>query len=444
MKLITGMLALALIASAADAQDDTINAASRTAAIEEIGALISDNYYDADLGRGIASQLHEMEAGSDVQDVTSGNILAALLTEHLQQIDRHFEVQWRGVEQIALTRAEWAAQEAQDAAGGDGSADPNRWASLRRHNFAFGDLSVLDANVGYLNLTGFAPIEPAEPTARAALTYLANTDTMIIDLRENGGGDPDMVQYLISHFLPAGTEVLYNTFLPRTGDPVEMRSLPDHPAGNRPDVPLYILVSPETLSAAEALAYHLQAMGRATIIGETTAGGANAGDFLLASSGYSVFIPTATSRNAITGTNWDGTGVAPDVSVQADLALDQALLQIYEHMAETSQVPEQAIAADWQAALLAAELNPWVPTAAQLAAYAGDYGPRHISITDGELVYQRDGQEAHPLIPLKEGIFRRADLEDYRFEFAGAETGHATVLVLRLQNGATDSSPRSE
>jgi hypothetical protein len=444
MKFHIAMLGLALMVSAADAQDDVIEGTSRSAAIEEIGALISDNYFDAALAQQLATELEGLAQDADMEDVTSGNLLAALLTERLQHTDRHFDVHWRGAEQIARTRAEWAAEEAQAEATGGGPADPNRWASLRRHNFAFGDLSVLDANVGYLNLTGFAPIEPAEPTARAALAYLANTDAMIIDLRENGGGSPDMVQYLLSHFLPAGTEVVYNTFLPRTDEPTEMRTLPAHPAGHRPDVPLYILVGPETLSAGEALAYHLQAMGRATIIGETTAGGANPGDFFLAASGYSVFIPTATSRNAITGTNWDGVGVTPDISVPAGSARDRALLELYRQMAETNEVPDQARSANWQAQLLAAEIEPWTPTEAMLQAYTGEYGPRRISVVNGELVYQREGRDPNTLLALTEHVFRFADTTEYQLEFAGAETGRADTLILRLENGAMDSSLRTD
>ncbi|WP_417491717.1 S41 family peptidase [Maricaulis sp.] len=443
MKTLFSILALVLIGSAADAQDDAIDPASRSAAIAEIGTLIADNYFDAGLARQIATSLDALNQDADIETVTSGNMLAAILTDQLQQTDRHFEVRWRGAEQVAQTRAEWAAQEAQEAGAANEPADPDRWASLRRNNFAFGELSLLEANVGYLNLTGFAPLEPAEPTARAALAYLAHTDALIIDLRENGGGSPDMVQYLLSHFLPAGSEVLYNTFLPRAGEPVEMRTLPAHPAGHRPDVPLYILIGPETLSAAEALAYHLQAMQRATLVGETTAGGANPGDFFLASSGYSVFIPTATSRNPVTGTNWDGIGVTPDIAVPAGLALDQARLEIYRQIAATSEVPDQAFAADWQAGLLAAELDPWVPSERQLQAYAGQYGPRHVSVVDGELVYQREGQEAHTLLPLRENMFRFAETSEYRLEFAGAGSGRADTLILRLENGAMDASPRS-
>lgn len=440
MKYPAWLLSLILVAFApvAKAQEDVLTPAERTAAIAEVGRLIEANYFDAARGAALSDELDDLAHSDAVAEVTSGAMLGAILTEALQQSDRHFSVQWRGVEAIAQTRAEWAAEEAEAGA----AADPG--GSLRRINFGFSGLAVLDGNVGYLNLTGFAPIETAEPTARATLDWLAHTDAVIIDLRGNGGGSPDMVQYLLSHFLPEGTDVLYNTFLPRSGEPTEMRALPHHPAGHRPETPLYLLVGPETLSAAEALAYHLQAMRRATVVGEPTAGGANPGDFFLADSGFSVFIPTATSRNALTGTNWEGVGVTPDIAVPAAEARDRALLEIYRHLATISEVPAQVVAADWQAGLLAERFDPWRPSAAELAAYAGQYGARRISIEDGQLIYQREGREPHILVPLFRNAFRFDDSADYRVEFTGAEAGPAGALVLRLANGASELSPRTE
>lgn len=440
MKYLAYLLSLMLIGfgSVANAQEDTLTAVERTAAITEIGQLIEANYFDASRGAALSVELDDLARSDALADVTSGTMLGAFLTEVLQKSDRHLNVRWRGVEAIAQTRAEWAAQEASNEAA------PRPDDSMRRINYAFAGLSVLDGNVGYLNLTGFAPIETAEPTARAALNWLAHTDALIIDLRENGGGAPDMEQYLLSHFLPEGTDVLYATFLPRTGEPTEMHVLPHHPAGHRPHVPLYLLVGPDTLSAAEALAYHLQAMGRATVIGEPTAGGANPGDISLAYSGFSVFIPTATSRSAITGTNWEGTGVTPDIAVPVGVARDRALLEIYRHLAATSDVPAQVVTADWQAGLLAEQFDPWHPSAAELAAYAGQYGMLRISVEDDHLVYQREGRAPRALTPLFKDAFRFDDNLNYRIEFVGAETGSAEALVLRIANGAADRSPRSE
>jgi len=439
MRFLISMLCAALMTTTTHAQDDLISAQDREAAIAELGQLIEENYFDAEAGARFNAELQAFANGAEANNIEMGNLLAGVLTDRLQPQDRHFDIRWRGVDEIAMTRAQWAAEDAAAAANTD---TPDRWTSLRRRNFSFADVSVLNGNIGYLNLTGFAPIEPAERTARAALDFIANTETLIIDLRENGGGSPDMVQYLLSHFLPAGEERLYNTFLPRHEARIEMRTLAEHPAGNRPDVPLYILVSPDSLSAAEALAYHLQTMGRARIIGELTAGGGNPGEIFLASSGYSIFIPTATSVSPLTGTNWDGEGVQPDITVPAVDALDRALLEINRHIAATAQDPSEMLAADWQVGWLGARLTPWQPDAAALEAFVGQYGPRRVWLENGRLMYQREGREVNELIPMVPGTFRFANSEDYLVDFPGWDSGRAAALVIRLETAMTEPSPR--
>ncbi|WP_203292406.1 S41 family peptidase [Maricaulis parjimensis] len=427
--------------SVAGAQDMSDPVRAGETAIAEIAGLISENYYDAAGGEHIARDMIRFAGREEIASLGAGDELAAALTAHLQEQDRHFDVRWRGVEEIALTRAEWAALDAAEAQ--PQSPDIDRWASLRRRNFAFADVSVLDGNIGYINLTGFAPLEPAEATARAALDFVAYTDAIIIDLRENGGGAPEMVQYVLSHFLPGGENRLYNTFRSRNGDVQEMHTLSDHPAGHRPHVPLYVLVSPDSLSAAEALAYHLQAMGRAVIVGEVTAGGGNPGEIFLADSGYSIFIPTATSISPFTGTNWDGTGVQPDLMIEAGNAFDRALMEIYARIAETAEDPGTAMLAAWQLAPLQARFTPWTPGPDELEAFVGTYGPRRIWLENGTLMYQREGRPENSLLPMTPGTFRFADSEDYLIDFLNYSEGQAEAMMIRVEAGATPPTPRS-
>ncbi len=448
MKTMVSIACAAILSATAIAQDDLIGADARAAAIDEVGRLIAEHYYDAEAGARIREGLRSFSDADEAGQVTDGGRLAAMLTERLQHLDRHFDIQWRGVEEIARTRVEWAQADsdsaATEASPGPPSPDPERWNSLRRRNFAFADVSVLEGNIGYLRMTGFAPVEPAEETAQAALAFIAHTDTVIIDLRENGGGAPDMVQYLLSHFLPEGEALHYNTFRSRSGEVIEMRTLAAHPAGHRPDVPLHILVSAETLSAAEALAYHLQAMGRAVIIGEVTAGGGNPGDVFLASTGYSIFIPTATSVSPFTGTNWDGTGVIPDIETAADQALDRALFDIYRSIANGTDDSDLAMMAVWRLAPLAARFAPWRPDPEELSAFVGQYGPRRIWLEEERLMYQRDDRDPTQLLPMMPGTFRFADSEAYLIDFLGYETGRVEALALRVEAGITAPSPRSD
>jgi len=210
--------------------------------------------------------------------------------------------------------------------GGPETSTAERLEQARRGNFGFGRIEALDGNVGYLEMRAFVPTVAARRTAEAALDFLAGTDAMIIDLRNSEGGDPSMVQLLCSAFLDAGIHL--NTFRWREGNRVdEIRTLEDGPATRRVDVPLFILIGARTFSAAEELAYDLQALGRARLVGTTTRGGANPGREVRLSDELTVFVPTGTALNPVTGTNWEGTGVQPDVATPEAEALDRALVE---------------------------------------------------------------------------------------------------------------------
>jgi len=190
-------------------------------------------------------------------DISDANKLATELTQILSKHDRHFNVGY------VAGQSQRPARMRRQVNADD--ADP--WAADRRGNFGFSEVKVLAGNVGYIKLDQFAYLEPALETATAALKFVANTDAVIFDLRDNHGGTPSMVQFLISHFLNSGGDTLINTFLSRDREfPREMWSLPTHPVGNRPAVPLYVLTSGGTGSAAEGFAYHLRAMERATLV----------------------------------------------------------------------------------------------------------------------------------------------------------------------------------
>ena len=162
---------------------------------------------------------------------------------------------------------------------------------------------VLPGNIGYIDMRGFADFaadgdQAPRQAADAALALVAGTDALIFDLRDNGGGSPAMVGYLIGHFVPDGAKI-YNIFKTR-GEP-DSDEAPSAPiAGQRRlDTPLYVLTSGRTASAAESFAYTLQAAKRASVVGEASAGGANPGGGAPLGDGLSVFISSGTPINPI-------------------------------------------------------------------------------------------------------------------------------------------------
>jgi C-terminal processing protease CtpA/Prc len=204
---------------------------------------------------------------------------------------------------------------------------------LRRRNYGFRKVEILDGNVGYLELDGFIPLELGRETAAGAMAFLANVDALIVDLRGNGGGEPSMIQFLCSYFFAERTHL--NDFEWRGRDGLEEYwTFDDVPGKRLVDVPLFVLTSSRTFSAAEEFTYDLKNLQRASIVGETTGGGAHPGDTHAIGGLLHAFIPQGRAINPITRTNWEGTGVEPHVKVPAAQALDAARREAVEAIAE--------------------------------------------------------------------------------------------------------------
>ncbi len=199
--------------------------------------------------------------------------------------------------------------------------------AARVDNYGFHRAEIMAGNVGYIDLRSFRDTGTAGPTAEAAMAFVAGTDALIFDLRHNGGGSPTMIQLISSYLFDEPVHL--NSFYVRAGDQTLQFWTQKHVRGKKlVDIPVWVLTSQRTFSAAEEFTYNLKNLERATIVGETTRGGAHpvrARRFPELKLGVSV--PFGRAINPITGTNWEGTGVEPDIKVPADEALDRAYLQ---------------------------------------------------------------------------------------------------------------------
>jgi hypothetical protein len=192
-----------------------------------------------------------------------------------------------------------------------------------RENFGFRKLEILEGNVGYLDLRIFDKSDPALETGAAAMKFLSHADSIILDLRSNRGGHPQMVRMIAGCFIKG--RIRLNTILDRDGNVREEIWTP--PDGEGPDLQdrdLYILTGPRTASAAESFTYMMKGLKRAVIVGTRTAGAANPGGFRHAGDGFLVFIPTGRPVSPFSGDNWEGRGIVPDLEVPEAGALEKA------------------------------------------------------------------------------------------------------------------------
>jgi hypothetical protein len=316
-------------------------------------------------------------------------------------------------------------------------------AELRRDNYCFRKAEHLAGNVGYLKLDCFAPAEFGGGAAVAAMGFLAGSDALIFDLRDNGGGSPSMIQLLTS-YLVAGEPTHLNNFYIRKGDKTEQFWTQAWVPGTRlPGVPVFVLTSGRTFSAAEEFTYNLKNLKRATIVGETTGGGAHPVN-LHRVKGYpvAVSLPFGRAVNPISGTNWEGTGVEPDVKVQASEALAVAHARALAAVAEKATDPAQKAAVEFVRGVLEDRRQPASLSAAELQAYAGTYGPRTVSVEDGALWYQRGKGRRLRLLPAGHDGFLVGDLDDFRIRFERDAGGSVVRLVALYFDGTQETNVR--
>lgn len=196
-----------------------------------------------------------------------------------------------------------------------------KYTDSRKQANGFKELKIIDGNIGYLNISFF--LAETNKTIDAYMHLLADTDAVIIDLQDNGGGNPKIVNYLCSYFLQSN--LLINTLYFRQGNRKD-ESITDDVNGKKMiDVPLFIITGSKTFSGAEEFSYNMQSQKRAVLVGEVTAGAANPGDVFKINPDLEIYIPTGTGTNPITKTNWEGTGVIPEIKTSGENAYSKAV-----------------------------------------------------------------------------------------------------------------------
>lgn len=326
--------------------DMVLAAHDRKQVIDQLVQSLNDNYIFPDKARLIAQAVLARQASGAYKDITSAARLAEVLTADIRSInnDQH----------LLVSFSERAIPEGQ---GGGHSAEERaaELAQLKSMNFGIERVERLPFNIGYLDLRVFARPQASAQAIAAAMTLLSNTDAVIIDLRRNGGGEPETVTLLASYLLDK--RVHLSDIHYRKGNRVDQMwtsaQVDGARVGGTKDI--YILTSEDTFSAAEDFSYAMKHLKRAKIVGEKTAGGAHPGDFERLSPHFLAFIPNGRTVSKLTNGDWEGSGVAPDIAAPAGQALAAAQQAILGDMLAREQDKGRAARLQARIALLQGE-----------------------------------------------------------------------------------------
>jgi hypothetical protein len=301
----------------ADRKARLVDAETRRAAIESIGRELVAHYVFPETAARVRDGLQKKQARGAYDALSDALDFADAVARDLRRLarDKHVDLYFGPL-------PPWPNLE--------GPAPP--W--LARNGYGFGPVERLRGNVAHVVIHGFPPLFGSQRQAIAErMTAIADADAVILDLRDNGGGFPPTVNQVASYFFddqPVHLNSIYRRDTDHTQELWSERELPGRRFGATK--PVYVLTGPRTFSGGEDFAYTLQAQGRALVVGEGTGGGAHPSQPYPVAGGFVLQVPWGRSINPITGTNWEGIGVVPDVSVPLDQALETAHRRALERL----------------------------------------------------------------------------------------------------------------
>ncbi len=312
-------------------KDMPVDQAVRSQVIDSLIAQLNANYVFPEKARELESMLHAQQQKGAYDKIVSAQKLAETLTADLQASvkDGHLEVQY----------SEAPVPEGNKDRKDDDAPSPQMLEDMKRLNYGLAKVERLSFNIGYIDLRVFAPAALAGKKVGAAMALMSDTTALIVDLRSNHGGSPEMVALFASYFFDARTHL--NDIVWREGNRTEESWTSEQVVGPKygSERALIILTSSETFSAAEDFTYAMKNLKRATIIGETTGGGAHPGGPRRLHEHFEASVPNGRSLSPITHADWEGVGVAPDTNVRASRALALAQVQLLKARLATEKDP---------------------------------------------------------------------------------------------------------
>jgi C-terminal processing protease CtpA/Prc len=416
----------------AESKSSSLSAEMKTDVVEGINKLMVEKYIFLETAKKMEELLETKLEKGEYDEIDNIQEFARILTKDLRSVSKDLHIRVVHDPELVQSIKDYESQSEQDRL----KARRARLERERKRNFGYQKLEILDGNIGYLDLRYFTGVRESGPTAAAAMNFLANTEAVIIDLRQNGGGDPATIQFISSYFLDEYTHL--NSFENRGEDSLQQFwTLPYVPGKSMYETDLYILTSRRTFSAAEEFTYNMKNLKRATLVGETTGGGAHPGGYQIVSHDFLVWVPTGRAVNPITQTNWEGKGIKPHIEVPKDQALKTAHRTALERLAEKAEDSDKKREIEWMLESLKAKDSPAQVDETILRKYVGNYTRGNVILEKGELWIEAGPQKMR-MIPLTETYFILEGEPEIRVEFTREKTGQSYEIIVHFQDGSKE------
>lgn len=403
--------------------------------VQSINTAIQENYVYPDKAVLITNFLNKQYKSGKYNQLTSFKDFADNITADIRSIqnDRHLRIEYNPKLEQDIIRFNNSQENKDEINETDISKE-------KAQNFFFKKLEILPPNIGYIEFTNFAlQSEEAQKTIRSAMQFLSNTDALIIDLRSNRGGSGKS-NNILGYFFKERTKTgrsfnrITNTWTENFVEPAEFFL----------DIPLYVLTSKRTFSAAEGFAYILQNQHNATIVGEPTNGGAHLTRSFSLGNGFVGFIPYLRSENEKTHTDWEGTGVIPDVSTTAENTLLIAQNEILKVKLEKSNQNEKG-KIQWLINYNHSKISDIVLDSTALDKFTGRFAEFEVTKQGGNLYFRDVNQKNKTpflMIPISQILFQIGG--DYQVEFINEQGDKFQSINISWSDGWTEKIDRNQ
>ncbi len=393
----------------------------RNNVVEKTIAIIRQHYVFPEIGVKIVDFIQDKFHSGKYSDLDTASDFCSALNEDLHEAsqDGHLVIFYSP--EVAARLRETVSEE----------ENTDEWfEEYHIDNYGLTKAEYMIGNVGYLDIRIFAPPSYAKDAAISMMNYISNCDALIIDVRYNGGGDPHLVQLIESYFFEKQQKLLLSFYQRNSDSHEQIYTIPDLPGKYLPTIPIYILTSKRTFSGAEDFTYTLKHHGRALVVGEQTGGGANTVDERVVDDDFVVNIPSGYPTHPETNSNWEGTGVIPDIVVPHDQALGVAHVHAIKTLIERTDNEETVRKLKYELERAKVIYTSIDVSEETLSKYVGTYGNYLVDLRNSTLkIFHKTNKRIQwKLIPLSNVLFAIENHEN-NVRFDVDESGKAVALV---------------